>query len=283
MSKHTVMFARFPFGNQECPDSSDWLVRSILKAKADERIGDILHARIDDTPITMSRNRVVVAAIQRKVDYLVMIDSDMKPDCEPDGKLFWDSSWEFMMQQREPCVIAAPYCGPPPHENVYVFQWGNKMNRAANPDFTLDQFTREHAAQMSGITEVAALPTGLMILDMRAIEKLKPPFFYYEWKDGFETEKASTEDVTFTRDLSMVGVKCFCNWDAWAGHWKRHLVRRPRPLTVNEMSNKFADAIRHNVRSDERIVEVPRGGIRLRKAKATDLAPTPCTVESNGG
>ena len=82
MGPFKVMFARFPGGNSEHPASSDWVMDSIVKAIADPRIGkgNIKRAWVADTPITMSRNRVVKQALELEMDYLCMIDSDMQPD-----------------------------------------------------------------------------------------------------------------------------------------------------------------------------------------------------------
>ena len=52
---------------------------------------------------------------------------------------------------------------------------------------------------------------------MRAIELLPKPWFSYEFKDEEKTEKASTEDIVFTRDLHLLGVPQYCFWNAWAG------------------------------------------------------------------
>jgi hypothetical protein len=257
--KIDVMFARFPYMNAECPDVTDWLLETVLKAKRDPRIGRVLSQRYDDTPITMTRNKAVADARREGVDFLLMIDSDMRPDCEPDGKPFWDTSLDFALA-NPPCIVAAPYCGPPPHENVYVFQFSGRMNETRNPSWALEQYTREEAAVRSGIERVAALPTGLMLIDMRALDRLRPSpdrgHFYYEWSDHTCSQKASTEDVTFTRDVCLAGVDIYCNWDAWAGHWKRHLVRKPRPLTVDAVRAQFADALRANISTTEKLLFV---------------------------
>ncbi|MEK0126623.1 hypothetical protein, partial [Bordetella pertussis] len=89
-------------------------------------------------------------------------------------------------------------------------------------------YSRAEASQFTGIGEVAALPTGLIMYDMRIFDMLEPkdenskPWFYYEWADKYQSEKASTEDVSATRDMSLVGQQVlgyspvFCAWDSWA-------------------------------------------------------------------
>ncbi len=265
--KLSVMFARFPYGHCDEPDTTDWLVTTVLAAKADPRIGNISRFRADDTPIPMTRNLTIAAAQAAGVDLLCMIDNDMKPDAylpanvnkleaDPEARPFWESSLDFLLSDacEGPGVIAAPYCGPPPHENIYVFQWKNYQSDHPNPDLHLAQYSREEAALWKGITEVAALPTGLILIDMRALARIPPPYFDYEYADApYNSRKGSTEDVFFTRNLSLAGVHVYCNWDAWAGHWKRKCVGRPKPLTVDVIRKEMRRAVLNNVQPGERL------------------------------
>ena len=135
---------------------------------------------------------------------------------------------------KGPLVIGAPYCGPPNGgENVYVFYWDNLGSRGTETAFKLEQYPRMIAAKMSGIQECAALPTGMILYDLRCFDLIEPSkltkdqaldqfkegkltkaqtlaalsegFFHYEWKNGYASEKASTEDVQNTRDISLAG------------------------------------------------------------------------------
>jgi len=260
MPKYSVLFARFPFLNQECPDVTDWLLRTCDKARRDPRIDQVHHVRFDDTPVTMTRNRMIEHAKKLNVDLLCMVDSDMCPDCERDGKPFWDTSLDFILSHTGgPCVVAAPYCGPPPQCCVYIFRWANWVNDPYWPDVRQEMYTREEAAIRLGFERVSALPTGLMLLDMRAIAKLKPPYFYYEWRNNY-TEKASTEDVTFTRDMALIGsVPIYVNWDAWAGHWKRYLVKKPKAIFVEDVQDKYVEAVKQELSRRRKLVMVGEG------------------------
>lgn len=260
MPQYSVMFGRFPFGAKEEPDVTDWLIETIIKCKLDPRIDVVHNRRKDDTPITMSRNWMVEQAKAVKADILVMIDNDMAPDIKcPGCKPFWETSLDFMLKHHGPCIIGSPYCGPPPLSNVYVFQWANWQNDNPQPDMRLEQFSREQAAQLAGITRVGALPTGLIMMDMRAFQKLKPPYFYYEWTDKTDSAKASTEDVTFTRDLDMAGVPQYCNWDAWSGHWKRLRVDKPKMIYSDHIQEKYRAAVLADIKSNERLVILGEG------------------------
>lgn len=277
MPTYNIAVGRFPYGGTERTECVDWLIEVAAKLAVDRRF-NFCFLKENDTPITMTRNKMFADAKRMGADFLVIVDSDMAPDIElrganadPFAKPFFESSLEFMLAHQGPCVVAAPYCGPPPHENIYVFQWGNQESGVPHErqQHSLDQFSREHAAMMSGITRVGALPTGLMMIDMRVFDNLPHPWTYYEYKsDGLEcpackcktagpqAEKASTEDVTFTRDLTMLGIPIYCNWDAWAGHCKNKIVGKPRISTVQSVAAKMREAVVRGVNSLETIREV---------------------------
>jgi hypothetical protein len=277
----SVLIARFPHGHSESPDITDWLVETMIKAHDDLRISRINHIRIDDTPITMGRNQVLYQAQINDSDIVVMIDSDIKPDAylrsnpnrigqDDTAVPFWDTALDCILESRERdeiAVIGAPYCGPPPIENVYVFHWDDLESYGPGDEYTnfkLSQYSRHAVTTMKGIQTVAALPTGLIMLDVRALSLTSPPYTYYEWSDKYEMEKSSTEDVTFTRDLSLNGARLYCTWSSWAGHWKRKCVGKPAVLTGEQMSHKFREALRVdilrelNIENGEKIVHVER-------------------------
>ena len=187
------------------------------------------------------------------LDILIMVDSDMKPDLGDEP--FFDSSFDYLVKHYDkgPVCIGAPYCGPPPDECVYVFRWQNQESDSANPDFQLEAYDRHTASKLAGIQECAALPTGLIMYDMRCFDITEPKskddnsWFYYEWMDQYATRKASTEDVTMTRDLAIAGTRVLgynpvlCNWNAWAGHWKPKCVGPPIMLDSKEIGKKLSE------------------------------------------
>jgi hypothetical protein len=300
--QYKLAVLRFPGNNAEHPASSGWVIAQMPKWLKDRRISEVIPLRRSDTPITMVRNLLVKAALDKGADYILMIDSDMEPDVEPDGKPFWDTSWEFMMERRgkeeeyalrlatqkdwddensddwilahigsecfkryPPATIAAPYCGPPPNECVYVMKWTQpEGNTPQARPFKLTMFDRDHAATFAGIFEVAALPTGLILYDARVFRRLPPPWFEYEFSDApSNTTKSCTEDIYQTRNASLAGMPQFCNWDAWAGHIKLKVVRKPRPVTVESIPDAMADAIRKGTRGDRQVTVLssPEDGI----------------------
>jgi hypothetical protein len=296
--KFTLAIASFPYGGNggmknEYPGVRDFLIEVARKTKGDPRIADVFQCDFSDTPITMTRNQAVTWARQVEADFLLMIDSDMQPDCErrddPEAKPFWDTSWDFVMQHYDkgPNVVCAPYCGPPPISNVYAFYWALDENDCPNDKGRIVQYTREEASRMVGIQPCAAQPTGLILFDMRAFDLTDPlkfynelrakgrsreealalvhPWFYYEWEDVYHSQKASTEDVTATRDMSFHGWleygrdTIYTNWDAWAGHVKPKVVRKPRPLDAKTMHAQYRCAVELKQTNEAKMVFIGAG------------------------
>jgi hypothetical protein len=230
---YRIMIAGFPYGGQTSHHGMEWLARTYAKMRDDPRIGagNVMLWQLADTPITMGRNRALTVAEENNIDYVLMFDSDMRFDLPyPDAKPFWDTAWEFMLSHQGPAVIAAPYCGPPPQELVYVFRWNNTQSDDPNPNMKLEMISRGEAASLTGIERVAALPTGLILIDMKALKDLPHPRFYYEFTDETQSHKASTEDVAFCRDLTYLDIPLYVAWDCWAGHIKAKLVGKPQNL-----------------------------------------------------
>ena len=302
--KYRLYIAEFSYagngGYQSChPDVSRWLRETDRKLMKDPRILSVTYGEHADTPVNMARNNAVVEARKANADLLMLIDSDMQPDCElgrdPTAKPFWDSSFDFIdsMWDKYPVVVGAVYAGPPMYEeNIYVFKWQSQLT--GNPDETdmqLAAFSRYEAALQTGIREVGALPTGLILYDMRTFDLIDPRhrynqlrdlgltsaeaaracphWFDYEWNDCTASSKGSTEDVYNTRDISLAGIQkyghnpVFCNWDAWAGHWKPKLVRKPQILTADSVSRSLSDVVLRGNQSGTRIEKVDFGGVTV--------------------
>ena len=117
---------------------------------------------------------------------------------------------------------------------------------------------RQETLELSGLREVAALPTGIVLVDTLALRGLEQPFTYYEWDDDRQLHKASTEDVAFTRDMALRGIPQICAWSSWAGHWKAKCVGRPMPITSQTVSAKFRKAILkdYNIGPGEELIDV---------------------------
>lgn len=286
---YSILFCRFPGGSAEHPDSSDWVFSQIEKIQANKekyRVSKWGRAKYSNTPITMTRNLAVKNALAGGWDYLLMIDSDMSPDIGgSDSVPFFDSSWRFLLALRDiedemrskgaptdqmprPATVAAPYCGPAPDELVYVFQWKTTESGCKNPSFSLEMIERESTIYRSGIQEVAALPTGLILYDMRVFKELPPPWFEYEWTDETRSVKATTEDVYQTRNASLLRMPQFCNWDAWSWHIKSKYVGKPVLMTIDSVHRSLADAINLGLKRGDRYVFVDDAAYEQAKSMA---------------
>lgn len=272
MNKYKIALCRFPGSGWERAELTTWLMQTFHKMKQDERIEGVLSIVKSDTPITMTRNAAVKEALAAGCDYILMVDSDMEPDylvgADPHARPFWDIAWEFMMERESMyengdirmrwATVAAPYCGPPPHECVYVFRWTDSESETPNPNFGLQMLERHEIHRYTGIQEVAALPTGLILYDARVFKELKPPWYDYEYSDPEHSIKGSTEDVFQTRNASQLGMPQYCAWSCWAKHWKTKGVGKPVPLTIDQVHHSLEEAFKRGHKSGERVHFVTR-------------------------
>ena len=263
--KFQVTVAQFPGNGSTRFETAQWVTRVYHEMKCDPLISDVILRHYVDTPIYMTRNEAVADALEARSDYLLMIDSDMCPDLHEAGaRPFWRTSGSFLMRRRlrergeslMPATIAAPYCGPPPFENIYVFKWINYETGDPDGRYALAQFSREEAAQFTGISEVAALPTGLVVFDCRQFAHVPVPWFDYEFTCKKKMKKASTEDVYYTRNASLLGFPVYCNWSSWAGHVKTKRVLKPHPIAVEDVAAAMRDALLSGRPRDRRVTFV---------------------------
>lgn len=276
----SLMVANF---TRETPNDEqmDWWARTYHELKKNPGISEVFRWKKSDTPIPMLRNKCVRQALENKIDYILMLDSDIEPDpvgkngrpAFPNAKPFVETSLAFFANvlHHQPGIVAAPYCGPPPHENVFIFQWTQRQTDNPDDQFQLSQFSREEAANRCGIEQVAALPTGLMLMRTSLFKELPRPWFYYEYTDEYESDKASTEDVTFTRDVTMHGTPIFVNWDSWAVHQKLKRVGKPSKITVDQVREKFVSAVRrgHDRRRPTCVLPAPQFADATTRRNAT--------------
>ncbi len=337
--KLSVMIGHFPYaGNGACsaesPSIREWETQTILKMQADPRIDNVWTKSLSDCPITMTRNRMIRIAKEHGAHLLLMVDSDQAPNHhagEPGYKPFWDEAFNFIYEryQKGPHIVFAPYCGPPNGtENCYCFKAESTGNHSQETGWKLVAYSRSEASKMTGIQEAAAGPTGMILIDLRACDLIEPVamskeavleaaiagqmtkeealyalregYFYYEYVDQRADEKASTEDVTFTRDIALAGLAklgynpLYCAWDSWVGHHKPWTVGKPREYTLENVNASYRKAALEGSRSNERIIEASTLNTgfdefsmevrRLTKAVDTALGDVPASNghKSNG-
>jgi hypothetical protein len=250
-----VLVATFPYGGTSHVQLTEWLTETLIKMDRDPRIGRGNYQTwrpSENTPVTILRNQALHVALANGFDLCLMGDEDLVPDfyLGKDGKAlragavpFWETALDFVLRHDGPCVVASPYCGPPPNEIPFCFTWSNTEGDQPNANFQIVGYSRSEAAKLSGVQECAALPTGLMLIDMDGIRRLPHPYFDYEYvgdgppcrkcgvrSPGPRLQKASTEDVFFSRNLSYVGVRQYAAWNCWSAHLKTKPVGAPQPI-----------------------------------------------------
>lgn len=325
--KLDVLIALYCFGGNGgvatiLPDIALWLMKLQKSLDGDDRVGRVGIQKFGDIPLTMARNHCVKTAKDGKLDVILMIDSDNVPDLylgkKPWAKPFWDTSFEFLYERKRrglPSVIAAPYCGPPPHpanggcENVYVFKAEDNETGRPEMGFRFEAYDRGTASQMRGIQEIAAGPTGCIIyttdaFDLMPVGKMSRPeildayragdidqdralrllsmesWFFYEFTDGYQTQKASTEDVTNTREIQLAGINkhgepiVFCNWDAWAGHYKPKCVGMPEPIRMEQINSLYREACETQLSAFEEVRNVDFGVPAARNGNDSEPSPS---------
>lgn len=266
-AKVDILLVTFAYGgnggvSSMIPELAQWTTKTVIAMKGDERIGRIKPITLSDTPITMTRNRAVRIAKEEGFDLILMLDNDNEPDgyypYDPSAKPFWEVAFPFVydrLMKGEPTVIAAPYCGPPPHpvfessgEVPYLFEFMNNESDEENPQYKLELLTRNEAARLRGIHPVAALPTGVCLFSTNIFDGPPKPYFAYEWNED-HSEKQSTEDVYCTRNLGIYWAAkkslqvVFAACDSWALHYKPKKVGRPCCTPVEAYAKNMRKAL----------------------------------------
>lgn len=258
--KVSVCIYRFPFGDQEHATCSNWLMNALFTLHMHPRVEKVCTEIINDTPVDMSRNRALKHALDNKFDFAVFVDSDMFPDYEQAqrerdsrARPFFPDALNYALDPAHPAsCIGVPYCSAPPEEQVLVMLWSQQETNDPDGKIRLDKYTREETIGKYGFEEVAALGTGLLLIPMRIIKQLPPPWFFYESGAIEWTQKDSSEDVVLTRDLSLAGIPQIVYWSAWAGHWKMKLVTRPVGLPYDRIPKRMALAVRQQVALEQK-------------------------------
>jgi len=236
--KVNVLVNVFTYAKSVGADVFNYCCGAVGSMSAHKRIENASISYTQGYPTDRVRNAACAQAKRDGFHFLLMLDDDMAPDLlwqrDPEAQEFLPTALDFMLAHDGPCCVGAPYCSSPPHQDVVVMK--NREYAPDQPSCTgvkIDKFTRDEAAVLRGIQRVAALPTGCLLIDIRVLDILPPPWFSYEYDDPpYNTKLASTEDIVFTRNLDWLGVPQYCHWSAWAGHNKTFLTGKPAAAPV---------------------------------------------------
>jgi len=231
-------------------DTAMYLVQAHAALSQCERVGRVEFWQECGYPVDRMRNAALKKARDMGLHYVLYLDNDMHPDCEvgqhPKAEPFLPGALEFAVAQDRPCIVAAPYCGPPPLGTVYVSEWRENAAPVVEPASGLVRAAvrRQESAEYWEERRAAALPTGVMLIDTRIGDILPYPWFQYEYKDSpVNTELLLTEDSVFTRNLDLAGVPMWCRWQSWAGHHKDIKMVRPPVVDASVVPAAVREAV----------------------------------------
>ncbi len=215
---------RLTYGSREHSAVGSWLVQTLHCIARDKRVETFDEFPVDKAPVYAARNVCAKMAHGLKATHLCMIDADMVPDCLPGAPIFWQAAADFALAHDGPCVVSAPT----PMANGCV----NVLREEVDPDGSrhLRLLSLDEAANKKGLERVPATGAGLILIDMRAFDRLQRPYFSFGYTDDSFTDVAVGEDVGFTARCTEAGVPVYAAWDCWAGHDKSILLRKPRAL-----------------------------------------------------
>jgi len=203
--------------------------------------------------IDQYRNETVNEAKRLGFTHLLMIDPDMVPDryvgLDPRAAPFWPNAWSWI-QEHPGSVVAAPYRGEPPKCDVQVFRDDSRGK--------LKKYTDAEAIRCEGWHSVGAVGTGLMLIDMAIISKLKKPYFKNVYWGEDEAGLLIGEDVAFSINCRDHDIPVWVNFSCWCGHMQMGCVEKP-----------FWDAVHH-----KSLVEVvPDGHAEIQRGNNGHAGP----------
>jgi len=242
------------------------------KATGWPHVEEMLHVAIDACPTPVARNRVVELARANHCDVIVCVDADTRP--HPD---FLEAALEEL-RAGGPKVVVSPYVCAGDLNRVQVFRWSTNEDATGNE--RLGRFahvSRDEAARLSGREEVACAGTGAFACHTAAFDKIKAPYFDYEYGEENRTTVVSTEDVRCFRDLSLAGVPIVCLWSHWADHFKTMALSRPAVLTAGDVAERtrrllLDEATLPKIKVPQPVVDFPAGGRHGGNGKAPPRA-----------
>ena len=143
--------------------------------------------KIGCSNLPQERQNFLDEAMAEGATHLLFIDDDMT---------FPETIVDSFLASGVP-VIAANCCRKSPDALVYTAVGfdGNQIESKGK----------------TGITEVAQVGTGIMMIDLEAVKHIKPPHFAVPWME--ERKKYCGEDLFFCDKLREAGVKIFIDHD----------------------------------------------------------------------
>lgn len=206
--------------NLQVPHLTRWLSLMAFHLGRDAKsynLANIDWFDVSTARILQMRNQCVRKALDVQATRLLMIDPDMWADAylsfngaapTRDGaKPFLASAWQFL-DENPGSVVAAPYCGR--DGQVHVF--GN------DDEGHIRRVARDYAASLTGWVRVAAVGSGLMLIDCDVFRKMKPPWFDDVYRNDEKTKLLLSQDAYFCRRCAECQIPIYVNFDSWCRH-----------------------------------------------------------------
>jgi hypothetical protein len=147
--------------------------------------------------IPQNRNHIVEVAKQNKVEFLLFIDNDLSFPQDAAIRLVAQA------ENNDLDILGCNYLvKTPPHRSMMALKSTDEG--------------------LTGLDEVLALPTGMMLVRMSVFEKLRAPYFLYApMQDPRGFESVGTEDAYFCAIAREAGIKIWMdgNLSLALVHW----------------------------------------------------------------
>jgi glycosyltransferase involved in cell wall biosynthesis len=157
---------------------------------------ELAFVSVKSSNICLSRNRTIDLVREKQADYLLFLDSDMGFPADTLIRL-------LCAIQTEKCeAVGCNYVMRQPPFRSLVYGLSEKI---------------------TGIAEVAKLPTGVMLIDMKVFDRLKKPYFRFPYREEAEGVEAAMggEDYYFCDSVRAAGGRIFMDTDLSLSltHW----------------------------------------------------------------
>lgn len=176
-------------------------IRSELAIKLPRWLSEIRHHEVtfessNLRPVESNRNSIVQRFLKSDNDYLLQIDSDVVPPLNP-----------LFLVDLKLDIVSAP-CWIYQHApilNVYKF------------DETRDFLRPLDASKNSGLVEIDATGTGIILTSRKVLETIKMPFARKYDENGIE---ALGQDLYFCEKAREAGFKLYTHFSYISKHYK---------------------------------------------------------------
>lgn len=206
-----------------------------------KHVSELIEIPIHRFPTDICRNVLVQTAQHHEVDFLFMVDEDASPPSD-----FFTAALKFLAEQPAPAIIGCPYLSG--DGQIQVFQFiPEHSSDPGQHHWKLTRVTREDGFQREGVERVASIGTHTICYDMRVFEKIQKPYFRYSYNPD-HTQLLETEEMYCHRQAVNQGVKIYCDWDMWSGHWKPQEILPLHPIPAQDIPDFWLEQAKNHLR-----------------------------------